>query len=70
MPDAGGTGAEGGFAHKWPEEGLKRIPDWVYTSQAIFEREQERIFRGATWNFVGFEAEIPNPGDFRRSHVG
>ena len=55
---------------KWPEAGLTRIPDWVYTSDEIFEREQERIFRGPTWNFVGFEAEIPNPGDFRRSYVG
>src|SRR5262249_55735398 len=23
----------------WPKEGLRRIPDWVYTDQAIYERE-------------------------------
>src|SRR6185437_1087052 len=33
-------------------------------------REVERIFHGATWNFVALEAEIPNPGDFKRSFVG
>ncbi|HWK46537.1 MAG TPA: aromatic ring-hydroxylating dioxygenase subunit alpha [Stellaceae bacterium] len=54
----------------WPAEGLARIPDWVYTSQAVYEREVERIFHGPTWNYVALEAEISGPGDFRRSHVG
>jgi anthranilate 1,2-dioxygenase large subunit len=56
--------------HVWPEEGSTRIPDWVYTSQDIYELEVERIFRGKTWNYVALEVEIPNPGDFKRSHVG
>jgi anthranilate 1,2-dioxygenase large subunit len=56
--------------HVWPEEGATRIPDWVYTSQEIYELEVERIFRGKTWNYVALEVEIPNPGDFKRSHVG
>lgn len=55
---------------EWPKEGVFAIPDWVYTSRTIYEREVERIFRGPTWNFVGLEVEIPNPGDFRRAHVG
>jgi phenylpropionate dioxygenase-like ring-hydroxylating dioxygenase large terminal subunit len=54
----------------WPPEGLSRIPDWVYTDQTIYEREVERIFLGRTWNYVALEAEIPNAGDFIRSHVG
>ena len=54
----------------WPTDALDTIPDWVYTSQAIYEREIERIFRGDTWNFVALEAEIPNPGDFKRGFVG
>jgi anthranilate 1,2-dioxygenase large subunit len=54
----------------WPGDGLFSIPDWVYTSEAIYEREVERIFRGRTWNFVALEAEVPNPGDFKRSYVG
>jgi phenylpropionate dioxygenase-like ring-hydroxylating dioxygenase large terminal subunit len=61
------------FAHAqrylWPGD-ESRIPDWVYTDQAIYEREVERIFHGRTWNYVALEAEIPNPGDFIRSHVG
>ncbi len=46
------------------------IPDWVYTDAAIYQREVDRIFHGHTWNYVALEAEIPNPGDFIRSHVG
>ena len=56
--------------YKWPEDGLQYIPDWVYTSPEIYEREMERIFHGRTWNFVALEAEIPNPGDYKRSYVG
>lgn len=54
----------------WPKEGLNRIPDWVYTSDEVYEREVERIFHGRTWNYVALEAELPNPGDFKRSYVG
>lgn len=54
----------------WPADALHNIPDWVYTSQAIYDREIERIFRGDTWNFVALEAEIPNPGDYKRGYIG
>ena len=26
----------------WPKEGLQSIPDWVYTSPEIYQREMER----------------------------
>ncbi|HEX9808542.1 MAG TPA: Rieske 2Fe-2S domain-containing protein [Alphaproteobacteria bacterium] len=55
---------------KWPEEGVARIPYWVYTDPAVFEREMEVIFGGATYNYVGLECEIPEPGDFRRTFIG
>ena len=60
------------FSNKyiWPAEGYTRIPDWVYTDQAIYEREVERIFHGRTWNYVALECEIPKPGDYIRSNVG
>ena len=58
------------IGYSWPAEGLRRIPDWVYTDQAIYDREVERIFHGRTWNYVALEAEVPNPGDFIRSNVG
>ncbi len=54
----------------WPNDDLSVIPDWVYTDEAIYQREVERIFHGETWNFVALEAESPNPGDYIRSHVG
>jgi len=55
---------------RWPAEGLTVVPDWIYTSDAVYEREIERIFHGPTWNFVALECEIPNPGDYKRSYVG
>lgn len=54
----------------WPQEGLTRIPDWVYTDESIYQREVEKIFHGRTWNYVALECEIPNPGDYIRSNVG
>jgi apoptosis-inducing factor 3 len=64
---AGSASAE---PYRWPADGLNRIPDWVYTSQEIYQREIERIFHGRTWNYVALEAEIPHAGDFKRSFVG
>jgi anthranilate 1,2-dioxygenase large subunit len=54
----------------WPNDDLHYIPDWVYTSHAVYDREVERIFHGRTWNFVALEAELPNTGDYKRSFVG
>ncbi len=47
-----------------------RIPYDIYSDPSIYEREQERIFRGRSWNYVGLEAEIPRHGDFKRTAVG
>jgi salicylate 5-hydroxylase large subunit len=54
----------------WPQEGCSRIPFWVYSDPNVYTREQERIFGGTSWCYVGLSAEIPKPGDFRRSCVG
>jgi phenylpropionate dioxygenase-like ring-hydroxylating dioxygenase large terminal subunit len=54
----------------WPAEGNTRVPYWVYQDEAIYRLEQERIFRGATWNFVGLDAELPEIGDFKSTFVG
>src|SRR6267142_4110519 len=55
---------------KWPDAGCSRIPNWVYTEPEIFAREQERIFEGPGWLYVCLEAELPKPGDFKRSRLG
>jgi salicylate 5-hydroxylase large subunit len=55
---------------RWTAEGSSRVPFWAYTDPAIYQRELERIFYGAHWNYVGLEAEIPKIGDFRLSSIG
>ena len=55
---------------RWPEEGATRIPYWIYTSPEIYAREQERVFGGSAYSYIGLECEIPNPGDFRQTKVG
>jgi salicylate 5-hydroxylase large subunit len=57
-------------SHQWPEQGLTRIPYWLYTDRDIYAREQERIFCGKSWSYVALEAEIPNPGDYKRTFIG
>ena len=52
------------------ESGTSRIPFDAYTSEAIHRQELERFFYRGHWNYVGLEAEIPNPGDFKRTAVG
>ena len=56
--------------YAWPKEGHCRIPYWVYFNPSVYESEQERIFRGSAWSYVGLEAELPNPGDFKTTFVG
>jgi salicylate 5-hydroxylase large subunit len=55
---------------EWPAEGSSRIPFWIYSDPEIYAREQERIFCGPSWSYVALEAEIPGPGDFKRTFIG
>ena len=55
---------------QWPDDGCSRVPNWVYTDPEIFARESDRIFGANDWLYVCLEAEIPNPGDFKRSQLG
>ncbi len=54
----------------WPDGGTSSVPNWVYTDAAIFSREVERIFGANDWLYVCLEAEVPNPGHFKRSQLG
>ena len=54
----------------WPDEGYSRIPYGVYTDAGVYQEEQQKIFRGPVWNFVGLEQEIPGIGDFRTIYIG
>jgi len=59
-----------GVDRTWPAEEISRVPYWLYTDAAVYQREQERIFGGPSWGYVALAAEIPNPGDFTRSALG
>jgi anthranilate 1,2-dioxygenase large subunit len=54
----------------FPRGDGSRVPYAVFTSQQIYDREQALIFRGPTWSFLGLEAEIPRPGDFKSTYIG
>ena len=54
----------------WESAGTSRIPFAAYTSEEIHRRELERFFYAGHWCYVALEAEIPNPGDFKRTVVG
>ena len=54
----------------WPRADYSRVPFWLHHDADIYALEMERIFRGPAWSYLGLEAEIPNPGDFRTTWVG
>jgi phenylpropionate dioxygenase-like ring-hydroxylating dioxygenase large terminal subunit len=47
-----------------------RIPYWVMHDPEVYRREQERIFRGATWHYLCLEAELPAGGSFVTTCIG
>ncbi len=46
-----------------------RVHSSIYTDPSIFDLEMERLFHGS-WVYVGHEAEIPLPGDYKTGVVG
>ncbi len=54
----------------WPDGAGASVPYIVFTDPAIFEREQERIFKGRTWHFLAFEDEVKDKGDFKATYIG
>jgi len=55
---------------EWIDSGSSRIPFWAYTDESLYKKELERFFYSGHWNYVGLEAEVPNPGDFKRTVIG
>lgn len=55
---------------QWQGEGTHHIPFWAYTDKDVYKKELERLFYHGHWCYVGLEAEIPNPGDFKRTLIG
>ena len=54
----------------FPRRDGSRVPYAVFSSPEIYAREQARIFRGPTWSFLGLDAEIKRPGDFKSTFIG
>ncbi|MEY3722044.1 MAG: hypothetical protein RL618_2563 [Pseudomonadota bacterium] len=54
----------------WETEGSSRIPFWAYTDGDIYKKELDRLFYKGHWCYIGLGAEVPNPGDFKRTVIG
>ncbi len=46
-----------------------RVHRDLYLDPELFALEQEHFFAN-TWNYVGHDSQIPNPGDYLRAEVG
>jgi phenylpropionate dioxygenase-like ring-hydroxylating dioxygenase large terminal subunit len=54
----------------WRGPGLTRVPFEVYSDARLAQEEQDRVFRGATWNYLCLDAELPQGGSYRTTFVG
>ena len=57
-------------AIQWHGAGCTRVPYEIYGDAATARHEQERVFRGATWNYLCLDAELPEAGSYRTTFVG
>src|SRR6185369_1368412 len=55
---------------QWPGPDDSAVPYTVYVDEEIFRREQERIFQGPVWSYLGLESEVSRPGDFLSTYIG
>ncbi|MBC7704945.1 MAG: Rieske 2Fe-2S domain-containing protein [Rhodoferax sp.] len=54
----------------WKSPALTRVPFDLYSDPQTAQDEQDRIYRGATWNYLCLDAELPEPGNYRTTFVG
>ncbi len=54
----------------WMKDQHTRVPYALYQDDALLQQEQARIHEGATWNYLGLEADLAEPGSFRTTFVG
>ncbi len=65
------TRQEASRSHEILQQGADtfRVHTSAYTDERIFQEEMSKVF-AKTWIYVGHESEIPDPGDFKTSHIG
>src|SRR3954451_22955010 len=54
----------------WPSDGISEVPFRLYTDAAQYQREQERLFKGPTWNYLCLAVELAHPGDYIATTIG
>ena len=67
---AGTPAAEKPITLHWREDATSRVPYRTYTDAALYQEELKRLFYSGHWCYVALAAEIPQPGDFKRTFVG
>ena len=54
----------------WHPGNYTRVPYAVFQRSDVLSAEQARVFEGPVWNYLGLEAEVPLPGDFKTTFAG
>jgi anthranilate 1,2-dioxygenase large subunit len=54
----------------WTEQGVTRVPYWVFQDADVYAAEQRRLFHGPLWHFLCLATELPGVGDFCTAFVG
>ena len=57
-------------ALEWPKEGNSRVPYRVFADPKIYKAELDRIFLGASWQYLALANELPEPGDYKTGFLG
>lgn len=54
----------------WPKQGNARVPYRVFSDPAIYRAELDRVFLGASWQYLALADELPRPGDYLTTFLG
>ena len=54
----------------FPSKSLSLVPYEVFTSPAQYALENERVFKGPVWSYLGLSRDVSDPGDYLVSAIG